>query len=941
MYRMKVLRTILCVLAIAITTPLTAQYKLTGIVSDKTGGIPGVTTVLSQKADTTQKKGTATDADGNFTIENITPGKYILKVSSIGFKTAERNIDITDKDVNLNKIELSALSTTLTNVTIEGKQVRAEQLGDTTQFNAAAYKTNPDANAEDLVTKMPGVTNENGTLKVNGENVKQILVDGKPFFGDDPATAIKNLPAEVIDKIQVFDKLSDQSQFTGFDDGNSQKTINIQTKAGKNNGQFGKVYAGYGTDNRYIAGANVNLFKGNRRISLIGLSNNINQQNFSTEDLLGVTGSSGGQNRGGDNQRGGMGGNNFRGGGGNRGGGGSDAGNFMVGQQSGVATTHAIGLNYSDNWSKKVKVSGSYFYNSAKTNNTTTLERNYITQANNGLRYNENSATNATNQNHRLNFRLEYEMDSANSIIITPRISTQINNSTVASTGFNTLADNTPVSSTKYNNTSDNIGYTIGNNILYRHKYKKKGRTVSLNLNTQYNYKTNDAKQYSQNKTGLIDTSDVDLRYSLTSDGFTISPNITYTEPITKTGQLQISYNPSYNKNSSGKATNNFDSASDDYTSLDTFLSNKFENTYSTHNGGVSYRINDKKLSASAGVNAQYAMLQGVQTYHHYNSLEKSFTSILPNAMFNYRFTNAKNLRIYYRTNTNAPSITQLQNVVDNTNPLFLKSGNPSLKQDYQNSLSIRYGATNAKTARSFFVFANATITQDYIGNATYLPKKDTAVINNVIVAPGSQLSMPVNMDGYFSGRTFLTYGFPVALIKSNLNLNGGLTYNRIPTLINNSTNLANNYTVNGGITIGSNISEKIDFSISYSGNYTVIKNSLQTTADNTYYTQNTSLKFNWLFLKGFVFNTNLNHSLYTGLSQSFNQSFLLWNAAFGYKFFKDKSLEAKISVYDILNQNRAINRTVTETYIEDSHTNVLQQYFMLNLTYTLRKFKK
>lgn len=938
---MKILRTLLCVFAIMISNHLIAQYKLSGIIfdkTDKTSGLPGVTVALTSKSDTTQKKGAVTDEEGHFIIENISAGKYRLQISYVGYKQSERNIDIQNKDIELNSIELSPSSTTLSNVTIEGKQVRAEQLGDTTQFNAGAYKTNPDANAEDLVTKMPGVTSENGTLKVNGENVKQVLVDGKPFFGDDPATAMKNLPAEVIDKIQVFDKLSDQAQFTGFDDGNSQKTINIQTKAGKNNGQFGKIYAGYGTDKRYIAGANVNMFKGNRRISMIGMSNNINQQNFSTEDLLGVTGTSSGQGRGGSSnfQRGG---NNFRRGGGNRGGG-NDASNFMVGQQSGIAATHAIGLNYSDNWGKKVKVSGSYFYNNANTNTNTTLERNYITQADNGLKYNETSTTNSKNQNHRINFRLEYEKDSSNSIIITPRLSTQQNNTTSSLSGTNMLADKTPVSSTKNSTTNDNIGYNFSNNILYRHKYLKKGRTLSLNLSTQYNYKTTDAQLYSQNNAGLTDTNDIDQQSGLTSDGYSISPNITYTEPVTKTGQLQISYNPSYTKNTSAKATNNFDSLSDAYTDLDTFLSNKFENTYTTHNGGLSYRINDNKLRAAIGFNAQYAMLEGVQTYHHYNSLEKSFTSLLPNAMFNYRFSNAKNLRIFYRTNTNAPSISQLQNVVDNSNPLFLRSGNPNLKQDYQHSLSMRYGATNTKTARSFFVFANVGITKDYIANATYLPKKDTTLINDVIVAPGSQLSMPVNMDGYFSGRTFVTYGFPIALIKSNLNLNGGVNYNRIPTLINSSTNLANNYTMNGGLTVGSNISEKIDFSVSYSGNYTIVKNSLQKQSDNTYYFQNTSLKFNWLFGKGFVFNTNLNHSLYTGLSQSFNQSFLLWNASFGYKFFKDRSLEAKVSVYDILNQNRAINRTVTETYIEDSHTNVLRQYFMLNLTYTLRKFK-
>ncbi|MBS1773767.1 MAG: TonB-dependent receptor [Bacteroidetes bacterium] len=914
----------------------TASISGTIIANDDKNALAGVSVSVINTGDSAQKKGTVTDADGFFTIDNLKAGKYKIRISSVGFKPTEKTVTLGSNNVSLGQITLQASSSSLKNVTVETKQIRAEQKGDTTEFNANAFKTHPDATTEDLVNKMPGISTQDGTLKANGEQVKQVLLDGKPFFGDDVNTAIKNLPAEVVDKIQVFDKLSDQAQFTGFDDGNSQKTINITTRQGKNNGTFGRVYAGYGTDDRYLAGGNINYFKGARRISLLGLFNNVNQQNFSTDDLLGVTGGSSGQNRGGF-QRGG--GGAFGGRGGNQNfGGGDGAGNFLVGQQGGIATTNAVGLNYSDNWGKKIKVTGSYFFNSSNTVNNTTLTRQYLTAQDSNITYNEKSTANQKNQNHRANLRLEYEIDSSNSIVLQPRFSYQINNSSSSLTGANTLPGDIPYGNTQTNNAAKNDGYTFSNNLLYRHKFKKRGRTISLNINTQLNNKDGDGTYYSANQLPS-DTNIIDQRYDLKNNGYTLAPSLNYTEPISKKGQLQVNYSPSFTSNTSDKETFDKNTVTGEYSKTDTLLSNKYDNTYNRQRGGISYRYNNMKTSFNIGVDADYAELSGSQTYPHSFSLSKTFTNILPNAMFNRRYTNGKNLRIMYRTSTDAPSISQLQSVVDISNPLLLKTGNPDLKQSYTNNLIIRYGATNAKTAHSFFVFAYASYVNNYIGNATYIPRKDT-IINSIAVNRGSQISLPVNLDGNVTARTFATYGLPVKWIKSNLNLNAGFNYTRTPGMINYATNLLNNYAMNGGVTLSSNISEKIDFTLSYNGSYNIAENTLQTQSNNTYYSQTTSLRINWLPYKGFVLNTNLLHTLYSGLTQSYNQDYLLWNASIGYKFLKNRALEAKVSVYDLLDQNRAISRTVTETYIEDSYTNVLKQYFMFTLTYTLRNFK-
>jgi hypothetical protein len=358
-----------------------------------------------------------------------------------------------------------------------------------------------------------------------------------------------------------------------------------------------------------------------------------------------------------------------------------------------------------------------------------------------------------------------------------------------------------------------------------------------------------------------------------------------------------------------------------------------------SHRGGASYRFNNRKLNYMGGVNFQYSHLHSNQEFPYAFTVDRSFQQLLPQAMMNYKFSQHENIRVTYRTSTNAPSVSQLQNVIDNRNPLFLKTGNPDLSQDFNHSLTIRYSRTNANTSTSTLFMLSGSIVNNYITNASYIATQDE-VVNGVALTRGTQLSYPVNINGYRNARALFTYGAPIADIKVNVNLNTGLNYNRIPALINDARNLASNYALSQGVVLSSNISENLDFTLSSTANYTIVKNSLQKQADNNYYNQASSLRLNWIFLKGFVFNTTANHTLYRGLSAAYDQSIWYWNAALGYKFLKDKSLEVKMNAFDILNQNNSISRNVTETYIEDRQTNVLNRYYLVTLTYTLRNFK-
>ncbi|OWY19148.1 TonB-dependent receptor [Sphingobacteriales bacterium UPWRP_1] len=921
--------------------------SVSGMVTDAgdNSTLVGATVLLYNVPDSSRSKGTITDELGKFTLENVPKGQYNLRVSFIGYSVYQTAVLVGNKAINLGVIPLAQETELLKEVQVESTQIRAQQKGDTTEYNANAYKVNPDADAQQLIAKMPNINVENGTVKAQGEDVKKVLIDGKEYFGDDATLALRSLPAEVIDKIQVFDRMSDQSRFTGFSDGNDQKTLNIVTKAGKSNGQFGKIYAGYGTNTRYWAGGNVNLFKGKRRISILGLTNNINQQNFDTQDLLGVFGSQGSRQRG---NWGGPGmGRGGPGGGGRQGGGwqgGGDMYNFLVGQQGGITAATALGINYADKWGKKTDVTASYFFNYSDNNNSTVLTRTLLTGADNQV-YSENNKAQTNNYNHRLSLRMEFTIDSANSIILTPKLSLQNNSKETLLQGQNTLsgallnqADNLT--------TADNNGYNFTNDLLLRHKFKKNGRTVSANFGTELNNKTGNTSLLSETVYYTLPDTTITLEQQANTDNIsrTLSGNVTYTEPTGKNGQLQVSYSPSTTYSLSDKKTFNFDAQSNEYALPNLLLTNKFENNYTTHRTGISYRYNTERANFMAGVNHQYAILNGEQLFPplplQLGKVEKTFTNFLPTAMFQYKFSSSANMRVFYRTSTSPPSVTQLQNVIDNTNPLLLNVGNPDLKQNFFQMLVTRFGYANTATGRSLFAFVFTSNTINYIGNSVFIAPSDTIILSNISLLKGAQLNKPVNLNGFWNVRSFLTYGLPVKALKSNLNLNAGFTYNRTPGLVNNQTNNANNYNINAGLVLGSNISEKIDFTISYTANYNIVNNSILPELDNNFFLQQAGARVSWQFWKGFVLNTEANETLYRGLDATLNQHFVLWNAGLAYKFLKNNAAEVQIKVYDLLNQNNSLTRNVTETYVEDTQTQVLRRYAMLTFTYNLRNFK-
>lgn len=898
--------------------------------------LSGATVILSKVLDTTVTFKSVTDNKGVFEFKSLPKDSFILTVSFVGYDSYNKTVKSTDNPVDLGSIAISKEVKQMGEVIMVTKTAPVQQKGDTTQFNASQFKVNPDATTEDLIKKMPGITvDKSGNVTAQGDQVKKVTVDGKDFFGDDATATLRNLPSAIVDKIQVFDRLSDQAQFTGFDDGNSAKAINIVTKSGLKNGQFGRLYAGYGTDDRYAAGGNISFFNKDRRISFIGNFNNINQQNFASQDLLGAT--SGGGGRG------------FGGGGGGRGGGGGGfggfgGGNFSIGQQSGISTTNSFGVNYSDKWSKKVEVTGSYFFNNSSNtddqiNKTQTLFSGKTQFAN------QDNISTSKNFNHRINMRFTYQIDSNNSFIITPSLNFQNNKSVSTGISQTYYAANDSLNTANNSNNTNRNGYNLRNSILYRHSFKKKGRTFSVNLNTTFNKNDGENFVYSQYRffepiTQYITDSLQNQYITNPTNGYNLSANVAYTEPLGKKGQLQFNYTPSYSENKADQQTYSYDQIGQKYTRFDTLFSNKFDNTTTTNNAGVTYRLGSSRDNQfSVGVSFQYSRLQSQRIFPTESQVDQNFSTVLPNMMWMKKISNRSNIRIFYRANTNFPSVTQLQDVVTTSDPLRVSSGNPDLKQSYTHFLSGRYTFTNTVKGQSFFANIFLQTAQDYISNATFSPSADSTIQQGIVLKYGSQLTKPVNVDGYKSLRTFFTFSTPIKLIKSNLNLSAGFSYSSMPGLINQVKTITDNFGYNTGVVIASNINEYVDFNISYNASFNQATSTAKGQADNNYVNQSAGLQLNLLSKNGWFFQNDLSGQTYNGLSAGLNQNFWLWNASIGKKFLKNKQAELKLTAFDLLKQNQSLSRTVTENFIQDTQTQVLQQYFMLTFTYSLKNF--
>ena len=910
---------------------------------------------------------TTTGYGGKFTTPALPYGNYKLVVSFMGYNNHEAEVKVDKAKVDLGKIELKA-GVEIESVVKEVKAIRASSKGDTISYNASAFKVTQDADVEGLLKKMPGITVTDGKVETQGEEVKKIFVDGKEFFGEDVTTAIKSLPAETVDRIEIYNKLSDAAEFSGMDDGEGFKALNIVTRSNMRQGKFGKVYAGVGYDAedgaddrfKYLAGGNVNIFNGSSRLSVLALFNNVNQQNFSFEDILGVAGGGGGGRRGG-------------------------VGAYMMRPQSGVAKVNAIGLNYSDQWGKRDQVSfqGSYFFNNTNTHNRTTVEKWYEAPMLPDTLLTRGESETLSN-NHRFNARIEWKINENHNLMIRPSFSFQSNDPFSNTYGWQFGAPSEGGSGYSYtDNFSDGLrhGYNLGTRVVYRAKLGKDGRTLTVNGNVRYSDQTNKTSSWS-NQLGKQEerpegddiwgwdpTNYTELRYLRNlapSESFDLQGEITYTEPVAKYAQVSLQYRADYDDESRDKASYvTGEDWSIDGRIPDPSLSNNYESTNMEHRIGPGFRYSKNRNTFVANVYYQTSELEGQvlngqvvgeqkPIKHHYDN----FTYFM---MGQLQPNQQNSLRLFVRSNTNIPSIQNLQNVFDVSDAQNISRGNPYLKPSYNHSINFHYTHSSLEKGRTFMWMFSWNKTQDFAATHTVQSTRENPISITLSDSEGETItytpnyySMPVNLDGQWSINTMLMYGLPISFLKSNFNMMGGVNYSKTPSMIGGQ--VASDGTITGGerndaenmgyffrAVLGSNISEKVDFTLSWNGNYNEAKNSLATdNAKNKYFshTANASMKF--ILPWNLTFTASAAYSQYLGITNDYNEDYLLCNLWLGKKVFKNKRGEIMVGVNDLLNQNSvAFSRTTGSGYTQNTTNLSMGRYYMLQFTYNLRIFGK
>lgn len=910
-----------------------ANHRIKGKLTDTllNEKLADATVSLLSVSDSTVVAYAIADKNGEFLIRDVDTGTYRLLVSYQGYTNHSRNVTIRadQQELDLGTINLDKKNVLLEEVVIEGAPILIKK--DTIEFKASAFKTRPNSTAEDVLKKIPGMqVDKEGNVKTQGEDVQRVVVDGKEFFGNDPKLATKNITADMIESIQVFDDMSDQAKFSRIDDGSRQKTINIKLKKDKRIGYFGRLTAGAGTDDRYESQLSFNRFNGDRRISIIGNSNNINKSTFNFSDI--VT-NMGGFQSGGGGGRGGGGMQMMRMGGGGFGGFGGGA--------NGITKASSVGLNYADRWAK-ADVSGSYFFSQSETGTNRNSLRQSFFPGDSVAIQNQQSTSLNKNQNHRFNLRFEYQIDSMNSILYTPTFTLQQSESTSLDTTF-TRSKKPGLDYLAVTGVTANInerdGLSINNNFLYRRKFNKIGRTLTLGYSSSINNSNGQGENYSpytfyKSDGSLSTVRNQDIRTEQTTKTNNNVLSSSYTEPVALNKLIELNYAYTNRRNKSDRRAYDYNSGSGKYDQVNLLQTNYFENDFIAQRLGANFRAQFPKYNYQLGGAVEMSELSSRSirwSTGKDTTVSQKFVNFFPTANFQYSFSTTKNLRIFYRGRTNQPSINQLQDVPDFSNPLQIRTGNPLLAQEFNNNININYSSFN----RTNFRFFNANMNVGNVGNK---------IVNSIDSVPGSrgvQLIRPINLDGAFNTSAFVTFGRPLRSQKlkgSNYSFSTSASYNRTVSQVYKQTNLTDNLLLSESGSLNLAVKENLNFGLNATISYNSAKYSVQKDLNEDFFSQTFGLDLSYTMLKSLVLTTDFDYFRSTGRSDGFNQSIPLWSASIAKQLFKKKNGELKLSVNDILNQNESITRTVTDNFIEDINTVVLKRYFMLTFTYNLNK---
>lgn len=957
------MRNLLLVLLTLLSGVLSQAAVVNGILldaTDTTALIGASVRLLKPTGDSTLVKGAMTDVNGVFDLKGIAAGKYVLKLSYVGYNEEIKHVSVgaDGRNVNLGVIKMTPNSIVLKEAVVVGVKTPITVKEDTVEYNADTYKTQANAVVEDLLKRLPGVeVGTDGKITANGKEVKKILIDGKEFFADDPKMASKNLPANMINKLQVIDRKSDLARLTGVDDGEDETVINLTVKKGMNNGWFGTVNAGYGTDNRYSGNLIANYFNDGNQYTITGGGNNVNNMNFTD--------------------------------------GGASRFQRMFGGSNGITTSQNLGFNFNVGTkdSEKFRAGGNLLYSHSKRVAYNRTSRQYLFPDSTSY-YDSESHSHNSGNNLRGDFRIKWEADSFNTLEIRPNFSLNYSNSEKNDSSFTRAGDaaRTPVNKSLSNGHNDGKSFDMGGQVVYNHKFRSKpGRSFSFFGRYSYNNVDEDGTTYTHNKYYLKEDPDetIDQVYDHKRVTNGVNGRLSWTEPlgdIKNANFLQFSYSGNYRHSTADKmvydiardgevlpapvltpeayARSIFNAAYDpnvrqavaehygsdvlmdlpmlsnilDYELGDeierTFnekLSNRFRNNSLNQSLEVGYRKTHKMYNLNLGVSLNNAMSSSKDLINPDRNIASRWVwTFAPFARFNYKFTKTRNINLNYRMRSNQPSLTQLQPVADVSNPLNIIIGNPELKPSFAHRLNVRFSDFAQERQRSFMLNLNADWTQNSIINkVTFDPTTGgrTTTYENVNGVWNAMLMNMVSLPfgasktWYFSSHTFLRYNQTQGYNNGMLNRSGNFSLNMAP-----------------GIAFRNG---EFDLELRPRYGYQTTHNTVTVASNRNVHTYGGIFNGQWSSAFGLVISTDLSFSATSGYTNGYDTKQWRWNGSVAYQFLRDRAAAITISVFDILGQSKSINRNVTANYIEDTYNNSLGRYGMATFTYKFTTFKK
>jgi len=893
--------------------------SIKGVITDTANKRNLENTVISllRSKDSVLYKFTRSKADGFFLLNSLDTGNYELFIHHKAYASYTDHLLLSDdKTIDLGKIMLSLKANLLKDVVVRSQIAAIRMKGDTTEYTADSFKVRPGASVEDLLRQMPGFTiDKDGKITAQGTNIEKVLVDGEEFFGDDPTIATKNLPADAIDKVQVFDKKSDQAAFTGIDDGQSKKTINLKMKEDKKKGYFGKIEAGSSVNDRWNNSVMFNRFRAKQKFSAYGIMSSTGSIGLGWQDKNSY---GGGDDTYYDDFGGAATGDND-----------FDGWNSSYSGQ-GLPKSWAGGANYSNKFNAdKENVNASYRYNKLDIENESkSLSRAIL---NKGALVTNSSATSYSSKfRHAGNGMYEWNIDSSTSLKLyangqTGKINTVNNNLSELRNQLDTLINRTKGSSSQIGE-SQKLNATM----LLRKKFKKAGRTFSLDLDERYSKSTStgylfaNITTFDENRLPIDSITDQQkLNDAKTS---VINAKAVYTEPFSKKVFMEVSYAIRNSRNNSERFS--FDKNADGkYADTNFIYSNSYRFNVLTNTAGLAFSYNDKKITASAGSDVAFQHFNQDDLIND-STISRHYTNLFPRMNFRYKTNNTSGFFLNYNGRTRQPSITQIQPIRDNTNPLVVYDGNPLLKQEFNHNVSLGYNTFKVLGQKYFYLEGQYSQTNNAIVTSQYT--NDTT---------GKTIYRYINSNG--NSNSSLNVGYSRTLKKLDLRVRMSLdaNFSKISNFINDVKNDTRNnaYGIRWGA--GKYVDKKYSFYYYAGITFNISKSSVNSTINNNYWVQNHGLYFNIQLPKKFEFNTDIDYNIRekTALFTSNNNVFL-WNAYIGKKILKNDKGLIKFSAFDILNQNKGFFRTQNNNVLLQQNYLTINRYFMLQFVWNFTK---